>query len=292
MTAKQAGLMSDSNPRRKEMMDLIRKAFGPVAVKPRTLEERLEALPADKLEFVMNIASYVKIASGFNKDRSYKEVVDSMYRTLDPTLRQLIADMLQEADPLQEATVAKPDPRVMAREKIIKDYDSMSPLFSPKEAAPETLELDKENDVFPSLKEFNATPDSFMQRMAISESSGRPDAEITLEDGRTFTGLYQFGDARLSDYRKATGAKFTTDQFKQDEALQERVAMWHFKDLEQAIDELGEEAKGYDRDGLKAVAHLGGVGGMKKYVRTKGEYNPSDELGTSLQSYYDKFSTS
>jgi len=292
MTAKQAGLMSDSNPRRKEMMDLIRKAFGPIAAKPRTLEERLEALPADKLEFVMNIASYVKIASGFNKGRSYKEVVDSMYRTLEPTLRQLIADMLQEADPIQEPTVAKPDPRVVAREKIIKDYDSMSPLFSPKYAAPETQELDKENDVFSSIKEFYATPDSFMQKMALSESSGRPDAEITLEDGHTFTGLYQFGDARLSDYRKATGAKFTTDQFKQDEALQERVAMWHFKDLEQAIDELGEEAKGYDRDGLKAVAHLGGVGGMKKYVRTKGEYNPSDELGTSLQSYYDKFSTS
>jgi len=152
--------------------------------------------------------------------------------------------------------------------------------------------LTTDSEALPSLKEFNATPDSFMQKMALSESSGRPDAEITLEDGHTFTGLYQFGDARLSDYRKATGAKFTTDQFKQDAALQERVAKWHFKDLEQAIDELGEEAKGYDRDGLKAVAHLGGVGGMKKYVRTKGEYNPSDELGTSLQSYYDKFSTS
>ena len=55
----------------------------------------------------------------------------------------------------------------------------------------------------PSLKEFNATPDSFMQKMALSESSGRPDAEITLEDGHTFTGLYQFGDARLFDYRNA-----------------------------------------------------------------------------------------
>ena len=291
MTAKQAGLMSDSNPRRKEMMDLIRKAFGPIAVKPRTLEERLEALPADKLEFVMNIASYVKIASGFNKDRSYKEVVDSMYRTLDPTLRKLIADMLQEADPILEPTVVKPDPRVVAREQIIKDYDSMLPLFSPKEAAPETQELDKENEALPSLKEFNATPDSFMQRMAISESSGRPDAEITLEDGRTFTGLYQFGDARLSDYRKATGAKFTTDQFKQDAALQERVAKWHFKDLEQAIDELGEDAKGYDRGGLKAVGHLGGRSGMQKFVRSNGAYDPSDALGTSLSDYYKKFSS-
>ena len=42
------------------------------------------------------------------------------------------------------------------------------------------------------------------------------------------------------------------------------------------------EAVSYDRDGLMAVAHLGGVGGMKKYVRTKGQYNPSDALGTSL----------
>ena len=72
----------------------------------------------------------------------------------------------------------------------VKHYDSMSTLFSPKYAAPETQELDKENDVFPSLKEFYATPDSFMQKMALSESSGRPDAEITLEDGHTFTGLY------------------------------------------------------------------------------------------------------
>lgn len=55
---------------------------------------------------------------------------------------------------------------------------------------------------------------------------------------------------------------------------------------------LDNAATGYDRDGLRAVAHLGGVGGIKKYVRTKGEYNPADELGTSLQSYYDKFSTS
>jgi hypothetical protein len=197
--------------------------------------------------------------------------------------------MLQEADPIQQPTVAKPDPRVVAREQTIKDYDSMLPLFSPKEAVPETQELDNEYQVFPSLKEFNATPDSFMQKMAMSESSGDLNAEVTLKDGRTFTGLYQFGDARLSDYRKSTGAKFTTDQFKQDAALQERVAMWHFKDLEQAIDELGEEAKGYDRDGLKAVGHLGGRSGMQKFVRSKGRYNPSDALGTSLSDYYNKF---
>ena len=59
-----------------------------------------------------------------------------------------------------------------------------------------------------------------------------------------------------------------------------------------AIDALGDAAADYDRDGLRAVAHLGGKSGMKKFVQSKGYYNPADELGTSLQSYYDKFSAS
>ena len=37
------------------------------------------------------------------------------------------------------------------------------------------------------------------------------------------------------------------------------------------------------------MAHLGGLGSMKNFVRSKGEYNPSDELGMSLQDYYNKF---
>jgi len=34
---------------------------------------------------------------------------------------------------------------------------------------------------------------------------------------------------------------------------------------------------------------LGGKSGMAKYVKSKGSYNPADEIGTSLQDYYDKF---
>ena len=109
-----------------------------------------------------------------------------------------------------------------------------------------------------------------MQKMAMSESSGDPNAEITLDDGRTFKGLYQFGDARLSDFRKATGAKFTTAEFKEDEALQKKVADWHFADIQDAIDALGSEADGYDRDGLIAAAHIGGIEGMKKVCAHQG----------------------
>ena len=79
--------------------------------------------------------------------------------------------------------------------------------------------------------------------------------------------------------------------FKQDPALQERLVRWHINDIDEAIDALGDKSSEYSRDGLRAVAHLGGKAGMKKFVQSKREYNPSDELGTSLQEYYEKFSS-
>ena len=72
----------------------------------------------------------------------------------------------------------------------------------------------------------------------------------------------------------------------------DKVADWHIKDIDKAIDALSINTDGYHRDGLRAVAHLGGKTGMRKFVQSKGEYNQEDELGTSLQSYYDKFSSS
>ena len=58
-----------------------------------------------------------------------------------------------------------------------------------------------------------------------------------------------------------------------------------------AYDGLGLNTDGYNRDGLRAVAHLGGKSGMRRFVQSAGKYNPSDELGTSLQDYYDKFAS-
>jgi hypothetical protein len=39
-----------------------------------------------------------------------------------------------------------------------------------------------------------------------------------------------------------------------------------------------------------AVAHLGGVEGMRRFVATNGEYNPADGNGTRLSDYYRRFS--
>lgn len=133
-------------------------------------------------------------------------------------------------------------------------------------------------------------PLEFIDRLAMSESSGNPQAEITIQDGRRFVGLLQFGEARLQDYRNATGEEFTQNEFQNDIELQRRVNQWHIRDIDRAINNLGEDAEGFSRDGLRAVAHLGGISGMIRFVRSGGQLDRSDELGTSLQSYYQDFS--
>jgi hypothetical protein len=75
-----------------------------------------------------------------------------------------------------------------------------------------------ENDpiVVPAPSANNGPTESFLQRLIQSESSGRSDAEITIQDGRRFVGQLQFGEARLQDYQRATGTSFTQDQFLAD----------------------------------------------------------------------------
>jgi hypothetical protein len=134
----------------------------------------------------------------------------------------------------------------------------------------------------------DSTIGSFATKMKQSESSGRNDVQITTKDGRKMTGGYQFGDARLADYKKANKAKFTTDQFKNDPALQSKVFEWHISDIDKTIASIPGSDK-MSLGGLRAVAHLGGKNGMKKFVKSGGTYNPSDDFDTSLSDYYNKF---
>lgn len=131
----------------------------------------------------------------------------------------------------------------------------------------------------------------FIFRMAGSESSHDSKADRTNKDGRRYAGRLQFGKARLQDYKNATGTSFTHEQFRQSPALQEAVELWHINDIDREIDENGYTGAGFSRDGLRAVAHIGGIGGMHDYVKGIGQ-NISDELGTSRKAYYQKFSSS
>lgn len=137
-----------------------------------------------------------------------------------------------------------------------------------------------------------------MKSLTRTESSGNTGAIYKGSDGREFGGLLQLGSARLTDYARATGTEaITPEQFRNlRRGEQEVVNRWHLNDI---LDHI--ESRGYGElvgtsingttvsiSGLVAVAHLGGKGGLDKFVRTKGEHNPSDELGTSLTDYMRK----
>ena len=223
-------------------------------------------------------------------DQPYEKLVKQLHRGLRPDLQTIVTMLLEQIDPVEVREKPKFD-RVAAQLSIYDDWNtSVSEVTG---GIPEITDKD--------IAEFSAAagltkeaPEQlpFLDQLEASESSGKADAEITIKDGRRFVGKLQFGKARLQDYKKATGTTFTQDEFIKDAALQDKVASWRIVDLDKAIDALGDDAADYDRDGLRAVAHLGGKSSMKKFVQSKGGYNPADELGTSLQSYYDKFSTS
>ena len=280
MSRSAATLPSSNNGK---LLSQLRDALAPSA-SSLSLEERLEKLTTEQRQQVLSFAQLAKMMAATEialkgySSQSYLDMVRKVYRGGDLTMQQLIADVLAEVAPI-EVIKPEPQPETDARMSFyMRDNFKLPSALEDNRAAP-TPEPEPEQL-------------SFLDLLEQSENSGKSDAEITIADGRRFVGSLQFGEARLSDYQKATGTRFTQDEFIADEALQDAIAEWHIADIDKAIDALGEAAAGYDRDGLRAVAHLGGVGGMKKYVRTKGEYNPADELGTSLQSYYDKFSTS
>jgi hypothetical protein len=144
----------------------------------------------------------------------------------------------------------------------------------------------------PMLKKDPTVETSFQEDLIESESSG--DYNIVNKSG--FMGAYQFGNARLDDYREATNTKFTNSEFVDNKELQDKVFEWHQEDIKEFITEkalntyIGQKINGVEvtENGLVAVAHLGGKTGMLKFLKTNGRYNPSDGK-TKLSDYLKKF---
>jgi hypothetical protein len=110
-----------------------------------------------------------------------------------------------------------------------------------------------------------------------------------------YVGRAQFGDARLEDARRAgvMPEGLTKEGFRLSPNTQKAVEDWHFSDINQFIDQRGLgsfEGKSIagvpvTRDGLVNVAHLGGKGGLEKFITSGGQYNPADANGTRLSDY-------
>lgn len=167
-------------------------------------------------------------------------------------------------------------------------------------------EMNRQMDSILGPKGDPATVSGVREALRSGESGGDTKAvDFNKEDGKDHVGLYQFGQARLDDYNAANNTSHTVADLKaMSEEEQEKIADWHFADIETFIDDNGLEkfvgqtigGVNITRSGLIAMAHLGGKGGMKEFLETDGEYNPDDSsstvTGNSLAQYAEKFGTS
>lgn len=138
---------------------------------------------------------------------------------------------------------------------------------------------------------------------SVDEESPLPPFLVTAESGgdlaadneKGYVGRGQFGEARLTDAKRAgvIPPDLTQEQFKNNPDLQRAVEQWHVQDVNKYIENrglgafVGKEINGVPvtEQGLLAVAHLGGKGGMEKFLKSGGRYNPKDANGTSLMDY-------
>ena len=290
-----SGLM---NPSENDVLQQLKREIYGTDKPLKSIRQRIGELVPEDRSTLVSIAKIVlafqqaRVTSDGVTDIDYASLIERLYQGLKPELKVLLVDVLDEIEPVKVVPKreAKPSGRSIYEDdryfpkKPLPKFDL--PIQQPfKDTTP-----DPKAKPSPTLAPKPAQQLSFLARLEDSESSGRSDAEITLDDGRKYVGKLQFGEARSKDYQKATGTKFSQEEFRGNLALQDRVAAWHLDDIDKAIDALGEDAKAYDRDGLRAVAHLSGKTGMRKFVQSKGEYNPQDQLGTSAQDYYNKFS--
>ena len=280
------GLMSQLNGAKpsEPYLDVMRKVLTNNAA-PQSIEQRLANLTDGQRQFILSQAQRALYLLNSKEDGdTWEDLIDDYYKSGSADHNSLIAEVLQSTYPIDPPMEGHVSRRVKA--EIASD--------AARDREMAKWDLPPIESIIGKYAQSNAAtlPNTgpFVDRLKQSESSGKLSAEYQTKDGQTYSGLYQFGTARLADYKAASGERFAQDEFKQDAALQEKVMAWHLSDIDQAIAGLGDKAQGYNKDGLRAVAHLGSKSGMAKYVKSGGTYDPSDELGTSLSDYYAKFS--
>ena len=114
------GLATPTTKRENDILAATRKAFGKLEGKPRSLEQRLQSLTERELVLIVQTAQLVKTAHSFGDLRLskpkelYIDLTRKMHPKLSFHLQQIIADVLQDAEPIEE------QPKKNTRDKIIK----------------------------------------------------------------------------------------------------------------------------------------------------------------------------
>ena len=111
-----------------ELLANFKRAFGPQARTPVSLDAQLASLSDKELQLLYSTASYVKLAHSFKRENSqpYTELVQQMYPRLSTKIRTLVAALLQEAEPVvPQATREVPVPDVELREQVLSEYEAI-----------------------------------------------------------------------------------------------------------------------------------------------------------------------
>ena len=92
-------------PNSSPLLEQFRAVLSPTGGSPRTLEEKLAALSEAERNSIMQTAKFVQMAmqmklAADDKTMGWPELVQSMYRSMGIDRRSLIAELLEETDPL------------------------------------------------------------------------------------------------------------------------------------------------------------------------------------------------
>jgi flagellar rod assembly protein/muramidase FlgJ len=94
------------------LLEQFRAVLSPTGGSPRTLEEKLASLSDTELSSIMQTAKFVQMAmqmklAANDKTMGWAELLQSMYRGIGSDRQSLIAELLQETDPLPFVPEAK-----------------------------------------------------------------------------------------------------------------------------------------------------------------------------------------
>jgi hypothetical protein len=149
-------------------------------------------------------------------------------------------------------------------------------------------------DLANTKKMYSRGLSNFLEHLANRESSNNPKSINSFG----YIGKYQFGNAALKDvgYENITVNKFIKDPDIFSEKMQDIAVIKLMKINKKRIGKLlnkynGKKINGIliTESGLLAAAHLAGAGGVRKFLKSNGRYNPADGYGTRLTQYLKEF---
>ena len=193
-----------------------------------SLSDRLASLSASERASVEQLASLVHKSADLWSD-PYERIAKRMYPRMDQNKLNLVVELLQELDP-RDASYVKLDRQTLDQYQYSEEYLArLMKRLEPIETKPDPsgkpqFDVDaliervvssmsdnkKTNKTDFSkrtskgnfkqyAKEARSSNEAFLEKLALSESSGDTQTEIAVQDGRKFVGKYQFGAARLAD---------------------------------------------------------------------------------------------